>query len=54
MKTQNNKLQFSKSEIAELNDHQMIGVNGGDAFSFSIVHNSKGERILWFSFAQDV
>ena len=53
MKTQNKNLQFKKDSISELNDQQMIGVNGGDGFTFSVVENSKGELILWFTVAID-
>ena len=53
MKTQNNKLQFKKDSITELNDQQMIGVNGGDGVTFSFVENSKGELIFWISVAID-
>ena len=35
MKTQNNKLNFSKNAITELNDSQSIGVNGGCQWSNS-------------------
>ena len=49
MKTQNTKLQFKKDSISELNDHQMIGVNGGDGFTLSFVENSKGDLIFWIS-----
>ncbi|WP_156133170.1 class I lanthipeptide [Lacinutrix sp. Hel_I_90] len=53
MKTQNTKLQFKKDSISELNDQQMIGVNGGDAVTFSFVENSKGDLIFWISVAID-
>ena len=35
MKTQNKKLQFDKSSITELNENQVIGVNGGCQWSDS-------------------
>jgi len=35
MKTQNNKLNFKKDSITELNDSQAIGINGGCQWSDS-------------------
>ena len=53
MKTNNNKLQFKKDSISELNDQQMIGVNGGDGFTFSFVEAGNGDLIFWISVAID-
>ena len=53
MKTQNNKLQFKKDSISELNDQQMIGVNGGDGFTLSFVEKSNGELVFWVTIAID-
>ena len=47
MKTQNTKLQFGKSSITELNDNQVIGINGGCQQS-----DSSGPTIIKFSIKQ--
>ena len=36
MKTQNNKLDFTKNSVTELNDAQQNSINGGGITSFSV------------------
>ena len=36
MKTQNKKLEFKKDSIIELNDRQLIGIEGGGSVGVSI------------------
>ena len=54
MKTQklNDNLNFTKSSLVELNDQQMLAVNGGDAITISYVFKN-GEKVLYITYAND-
>jgi hypothetical protein len=54
MKNKNNKseLNFTKSSVSELNDNQMLDVNGGDAISISFIFKD-GKKYFYISVAYD-
>lgn len=51
-KSKNGRLNFTKSSISELNDQQMLSVNGGDNISISFIFKD-GKKYFYITVAYD-